>query len=97
MEGVSLTAAFRGEPLPVRMLFWEHQGNAAVRHGEWKAVRPGARGEWMLFNLSNDRTETEDLAAAQPDRIRVMASAWDDWAKRVAADPFSGRKVRRNP
>ena len=38
MEGVSLVPAFQGKPLPERAIFWEHEGNRAVRQGKWKLV-----------------------------------------------------------
>ena len=94
MEGVSLRAAFKGEPLPERPLFWEHQGNAAVRVGNWKAVRPGRQGEWQLFDLATDRTESNNLAAENPGKLESLKKTWDDWARRVAAHPYAGKQVR---
>ena len=94
MEGLSLKTVFQGGALPERPLFWEHQRNAAVRDGVWKAVRPGRSAEWQLFQLAADRTESKNLAAAHPERLEALARLWDDWARRVAADPFSGKPVR---
>ena len=49
-------------------LFWEHEGNAAVRIGKWKLVRkyPDA---WELYDMEADRTEMHDLAAQHPERV----------------------------
>lgn len=96
MEGIRLQPAFKGEPLPARPLFWEHQGNAAVRDDHWKAVRPGPQGAWQLFHLAKDRTEFKNLAAANPGKLESLKKTWDDWARRVAADPHSGKPVRGN-
>lgn len=94
MEGISLQPAFKGKPLPDRPLFWEHQGNAAVRDDHWKAVRPGPQGQWKLFHLATDRTESKNLAAENPGKLESLKKTWDDWARRVAADPHAGKPGR---
>ena len=43
-------------------MFWEHEGNAAVRIGKWKLVRNYPR-PWELYDMDADRTELHDLAA----------------------------------
>lgn len=82
-----------------RLLFWEHQGNKAVRQGDWKAVAKG-RGTWELYNLRRDRTETQDLATEQPDKIRELAALWQAWAERCGvwewADLQNHRTDRKN-
>lgn len=88
LEGVSLVPAFAGRPLGRRTpLFGEHEGNAYVRAGEWKIVRVGYGAPWELYNLTSDRTEQNNLASAQPDRVRAMAAQWDDWAARANVVP----------
>lgn len=87
MEGVSLVPAFANEPLRRGPLFWEHEGNAAVRRGDWKLVRLGGRGSWELYNLASDRTEQHNLAAEQPDRVAELEQLWLAWAKRCHASP----------
>ena len=62
-------------------MFWEHEGNAAVRIGKWKLVKRYPR-DWELYEMDADRTELNDLAAEQPDRVRSMAAQYDAWAKR---------------
>jgi arylsulfatase len=94
MEGVSLKAAFQGAELAERALFWEHQDNAAIRQGEWKAVRPGLKAEWQLFHIGSDRTESKNLTSEKPEKLETLKSAWEAWARRVAADPYSGKPSR---
>lgn len=67
-------------------MFWEHEGNCAVRIGRWKLVRkhPGA---WELYDMVADRTEMHDLAAAQPDRVQNMAAEYATWAARCGVIP----------
>lgn len=86
-EGVPLLPAFVGEPLPSRPLFFEHQGNRAVVHGEWKLVALHQQG-WELYHLAQDRSETTNLAAKHPERVRALAAAYDAWAKRAGVLPW---------
>ena len=94
MEGVSLMPLFKGASVARGTpIFWEHEGNRAVRDGRWKAVKRLGY-PWQLFDMEADRTEMEDLAAAQPDRLRAMAAAWDVWAKRTYVDPWTDDERR---
>ena len=57
-------------------LWWLHEGNRAIRMGDWKLV--AADGEpWELYNLLTDRSEQDNLASAQPARVRTMESKWN--------------------
>jgi arylsulfatase len=88
MEGVSLVPALEGKPLEREQpVFWEHEGNRALREGEWKIVSKHP-GEWELYNIAADRTEQHDLAASQPDRVRELAAKWESWASRVGVQPW---------
>lgn len=87
-EGRSLVPAFRGETIPRDGLFWEHEGNRAVRVGDWKLVAKGARGAWELYDMTTDRTEMHDLAAQQPERVRELSARWDAWAGRARVLPW---------
>ncbi len=87
MEGTSLRPAFDDKPLKRGALFWEHEGNAAVRRGDWKLVRLGGSGPWELYNLKSDRTEQHDLAAEKPQLAAELAAQWHAWAKRCGASP----------
>jgi arylsulfatase len=88
-EGLSLAPVFATGSRPGHdAIFWEHEGNRAVRQGRWKLVsrHPGA---WELYDLEADRTELHDLAAAQPERVKAMAALYDAWAARAGAVPWS--------
>jgi arylsulfatase len=86
-EGKSLVGAFAGKPIERDAIFWEHEGNRAVHDGDWKLVGKHA-GPWELYDLSKDRIEANDLAAAEPDRVKAMAAKYDAWAKRVNVAPW---------
>ena len=88
-EGVSLRPAFAGQPLERKApIFFEHEGNRAVRDGNWKLVAKGPAGAWELYDMIADRTEMHDLAAQQPERVRAMVAAWETWARRTQVLPW---------
>ena len=88
MEGVSLVPAFAGSPIHrPNPLFWEHEGNRAVRMGEWKLVSKHP-GDWELYNIEADRTEMNNLAIQYPQPLKEMSGRWDEWAKRVGVMPW---------
>jgi arylsulfatase A-like enzyme len=86
LQGASLAPLFDAE-LPQRPpMFWEHEGNAAVRMGQWKLVRKFP-GPWELYDMATDRTELNDLAARHPERVAQMAAEYDAWAERCGVIP----------
>jgi arylsulfatase A-like enzyme len=75
--GRSLLPAFAGDVTIERpSLWWQHEGNRALRVGDHKIVAAGKDAAWELYDLDGDRSETHDLAAEQPERVRTMASQW---------------------
>jgi arylsulfatase len=61
LAGVSLRPAFKGKSLHRSApLYWEHEGNRALREGQWKIVAKGPAGAWELYDMSADRTESDD-------------------------------------
>jgi arylsulfatase len=88
LEGVSLTPLFKGGSLPARVLYWEHEGNRAVRQGDWKLVAKGRNGPWELYNIAADRTEQNDLAAAEPAKVADLAALWLAYAQRTHVLPW---------
>src|SRR6185503_6310735 len=90
MEGVSLRPVLAGRGLSrTQPLFWEHEGNRAVRSGRWKLVSIYSKG-WELYDMSADRVERNDFAARRPDLVKALGAAWDAWAARTSVDPWPG-------
>ncbi len=89
-EGTSLVPTFlsktliRNEPL-----FWEHEGNRAVRLGKWKLVSK-YRGPWQLYNLEKDRTETRDLFTRYPKIARDLIVKYENWVQSDLVDQWRG-------
>ncbi len=88
MEGKSLKNVFLGHSLAPRTLYWEHEGNAAVRAGDWKLVRKGRQGAWELHDMKAARTELNDLATEQTEKARELQAQWETWAKRADVLPY---------
>ena len=98
MEGVSLAPAFAGQSLQrSQPIFWEHEGNRAIRIEDWKLVSKHPGG-WELYNVATDRTEMHDLAARQFERVKEMSAQWEAWASRVGVMPWplDGGKAKKN-
>ncbi|RLD87946.1 MAG: arylsulfatase, partial [Bacteroidetes bacterium] len=86
LQGESLLPAFRGEDaLRSKPLFWEWSQGQAMRDGQWKLVRWGTGNPWDLYNISDDPTETNNLAAAKTERVQAMEQQFLDWKKRVVS------------
>lgn len=89
LEGVSLRPAFAAESLERKEpIYFEHEGNRAVRDGRWKLVAKGASGAWELYDMAADRTEMNNLAEQQPERTQAMVAQWEAWAHRAHVLPW---------
>jgi arylsulfatase len=61
-----------------------------LQKGDWKIVwanEPWGQGvdNWALFNLTEDPTELNNLAASQPQVLRELLADWEVWVKQVGA------------
>jgi arylsulfatase A-like enzyme len=87
LAGQSLLPVFTGHTVSHAPIYWEHEGNKAVRDGRWKLVSRFPDG-WELYDMEADRTELNDLAAAQPERVKSMTAQWNAWAARCGVQPW---------
>jgi arylsulfatase len=101
--GRSLASALaRDTTVAHDFLWWEHEGNRAIRAGDWKLVTL-AKGNWELYDLSRDRGEQNNLASARPDKVRELETMWNQQLeatiKLALSDPPAAepapKKVRR--
>lgn len=83
-RGKSMVAAIHGsgEPIHTEPIYWEHEGNAAMRWGDWKLVREYKK-PWELYDLSVDRTEMVDLANDRSTKRDQMIGMWEAWATKT--------------
>lgn len=85
--GQSLTPIFQGRKMDHQPIYWEHEGNKAVRDGKWKLVSRFP-DSWELYDMEADRTELRDLAAKEPHRAKAMAAQWQTWADSIGVQPW---------
>lgn len=77
LAGRTISPAFATDGSVTRdYLYFNHNHNRAIRQGDWKLVAIGDEGPWELYNLSDDRAEQKNQAAAQPGRATKMAAKW---------------------
>jgi len=80
MEGKSLIPWFLGEEREDHeYLYWEHEGNRAVRQGSWKLVAESEK-DWELYNLEEDPTELNNLITEKPEKTVQLRKAYVKWA-----------------
>jgi len=97
VEGESFLPAVRGDAWRrERPVFWEHQGNRAMRDGSLKLVSRFP-GRWELYDMAGDRTELDDYATRYRTEVREMESAWNEWAARAGVVDWAelGKRKRR--
>jgi len=88
MQGESLLPAFlEEERLRSKPLFWEWSQGQAMREGDWKLVRWGKKNDWDLYNISDDPTETNNLASDLPERVQNMEQQFLEW---LSSNPVPG-------
>jgi len=96
-EGKSLVPAFTNKQIARDLIFWEHEGNRALRVGNWKLVSRTIKNKsfvaadekaWELYNMINDPSETKNLAIANPDKVKELAALWEREARRTYALPW---------
>jgi arylsulfatase A-like enzyme len=87
-EGQSFSDAFVGAKWNrLKPIYWEHEGNRAMRDGDWKIVSKHP-GDWELYNIREDRAEADNLASREKERLVSMAQQWEAWSKEVGVQPW---------
>jgi len=88
LEGQSLLPIVEGKKRQGHQaIYWEHEGNQAIRMDNWKLVRRDGT-EWELYDIDNDRTELNNLSAKEPARVKAMSANWESWAQRANVLPW---------
>ena len=95
MEGQTLLPAFTKDSTQPRTLFWEHEGNRAVRQGDYKLVAQH-NTSWELYNMRKDRSELHDLTKSMPQKAAELKRLYEAWAHRVGSKPWDEVSVIKN-
>ena len=98
IDGESLIPVLRGERGVQRdalYTYFPHSTErtvpgASIRAGRWKLLRwfettREYQAEYELYDLENDLGETQNVAAADPERVRSMNERLEDWLVEVDA------------
>lgn len=80
----------RGVPI-----FWERTGNRAVRKGKWKLVSIYPAYQWELYDLENDRAETQNLASKYPLVVDELSTDYFAWAAQNGVVDYDKIKPQR--
>ena len=93
MEGQSLLPLIDGDNDQVhkKPIFWEHEGNKAVRLGNYKLVmewKGKDKNHWELYDISKDRSEEHDISGENPKIVKEMRAQWEQWAKDKDVAPW---------
>ncbi len=106
VSGVSLVPTFSNQNLEPRAIYWEHEGNKAMRMGKWKIVSGGImHGDygswktftalpWQLYDMEKDRSEMKDLSAEYPEIVKKMAAMWEKWAHQTNVYPMPWKEEK---
>jgi arylsulfatase len=91
-SGKSLVPIFSGakERLHTEPIFWEHEGNKAVRLGKFKLVQEWKKDDqsWELYDMEKDRSETNNIIELYPEKANEMIGQYDEWAQEVGVLPW---------
>jgi arylsulfatase A-like enzyme len=97
IDGISMLPGLLGKPQQSHdFLYWEtHQGGfaQAVRMGDWKAVRFGLKEPLELYDLKNDVTEKNNVAAQHPDVVAKIEKYLETARTDSPAWPARDRKA----
>jgi arylsulfatase len=101
--GKSLVPSFRQDVTIARDSLWFlHEGNRALRVGDWKIVAAGKDAPWELYDVSKDRSESKNVAGEKPEKVRELAAQWDretgeykKWAEKDAPVDAPAEKAAR--
>ena len=95
LVGQSLLPVLQGATRERGPIFWEHEGNCAMRDGKWKLVSQFP-DYWELYDMEEDRTEMHSLADQQLSRVKQMAAAYADWTKLAGVQPWPMPRTPQN-
>jgi arylsulfatase len=96
LAGRSLAPAFeRDQTISREFLFFSHQGNRALRAGDWKIAAAGPDAPWELYNLATDRSETRNLASSNPEKLSELAAIWKAHDGEFAKQGATGKALEK--
>ncbi len=103
MHGHSLVYSFTDgqAPTPKKLQYFEMFGSRAIWVDGWTAVTLHKKGDdfekdsWELYHNDTDFTQSTDLAAKHPDKLKEMQDLWWAEAKKYNVLPLDDRRYER--
>jgi len=93
MQGQSLLPVFQNKEVERRKpIYWSFGKGKAVRYENWRLVSDGGQ-PWSLYNMVDDKTETNDLSRKHPEVVSKLNKLYQDWIESHPA-PKKRRKSR---
>ncbi len=95
LDGESLQPLFQNSYAERKQpIFWEHEGNCAMRDGDWKLVREFGK-DWELYNMRLDRTELHDRRNSHAPKAEQMIKEFEHWAEQMGVVDWA--IIRKHP
>jgi arylsulfatase len=92
LDGISFLPLLTGAKQdPERVFYWEHEGNRAVRKGDWKLVALNKK-PWELYNLAKDPYEQNNLSGQNPQKAAELLGLYKKWAAMHGVKPWPLKK-----
>jgi arylsulfatase len=89
LPGKSLLPILQGETRkPHEALYFQLFDHRAIRVGNWKLTAVDGK-DWELYDLAEDRSETNDLSQTQPDKVQELAAQWEHWWLEAYGKPYT--------
>jgi arylsulfatase len=89
LPGKSLLPIFHGETRESHdALYFQLFDHRAIRADDWKLTAVDDK-DWELYNLADDRSETQDLSKSQPERVEALATQWEQWWLEAYGKPYA--------
>ncbi|CAL1519662.1 arylsulfatase [Chitinophaga sp. MM2321] len=102
VQGISLAYSVKDATAASRhtLQYYEITGNRAIYKDGWKATAYHQDGKgfnedtWNLYHLSEDWSESNDLAAKEPAKLAALKKAFDEEARKYNVYPLKGRSYQ---
>ena len=96
-DGVNLLPYLEGknDAPPHDALFWRFGKQTAIRKGDWKLMDANGSNGPKLFNLKDDIGEKTDMTAKNPEKVKELQAAWDEWNKGNVAATWGAPKLAK--
>jgi arylsulfatase A-like enzyme len=96
LEGKSFKETFHNGNHQREVLYFEHEGNRAIRKGKFKMVAKKNQ-PWELYDMDLDRSELHDISNSHPEIIEELSELYFSWAKRCDVLEFDDLRAIRQP